>query len=384
MAAEDSDLERSEEPTGRRLQQARDQGQIARSQELSAALVVIAAMSCFYFFGADMMENLVQHFAQAFRFELRTLEKPTLLPVTLARFLIESFLIIWPILLVTLIMGVVASVAMGGFNFAWGALEPKLDRLNPINGIGRLFGMDAVVNLVKAVLKFSVVATGMYWVLQDQLDDYLRLSSMNFEPAMGLAGDLISEAALMVALGLLLIALVDVPYQKIQFMQRMRMTKQEVKDEMKDTEGRPEVKSQIRRRQREMAANRMIDKVKDADVVVTNPEHFAVALSYDPSGNDAPIVLAKGADHLAFRIREEAKQHGVEVFSAPPLARALFYTCDLDRPIHHELYYAVAQVIAYVFGLQGLRPGTQRPQRPDPTVPDGMLFDTNGRPLKAD
>jgi flagellar biosynthetic protein FlhB len=384
MAAEDSDLERSEEPTGRRLQQARDQGQIARSQELSAALVVIAAMSCFYFFGADMMENLVQHFAQAFRFELRTLEKPTLLPVTLARFLIESFLIIWPILLVTLIMGVVASVAMGGFNFAWGALEPKFDRLNPINGIGRLFGMDAVVNLVKAVLKFSVVATGMYWVLQDQLDDYLRLSSMNFEPAMGLAGDLISEAALMVALGLLLIALVDVPYQKIQFMQRMRMTKQEVKDEMKDTEGRPEVKSQIRRRQREMAANRMIDKVKDADVVVTNPEHFAVALSYDPSGNDAPIVLAKGADHLAFRIREEAKKNGVEVFSAPPLARALFYTCDLDRPIHHELYYAVAQVIAYVFGLQGLRPGTQRPQRPDPTVPDGMLFDTNGRPLKAD
>ncbi|NBV89160.1 MAG: EscU/YscU/HrcU family type III secretion system export apparatus switch protein [Betaproteobacteria bacterium] len=229
-----------------------------------------------------------------------------------------------------------------------------------------------------------MVATGLYWVLAAQLDDYLALASMSFEPAMARAGDLLSEAALLISLGLLLIAAIDVPYQKFQFMEKMRMTKQEIKDEMKDTEGSPEVKSQIRRRQREMAANRMIDKVKDADVVVTNPEHFAVALSYDPSGNDAPIVLAKGADHLAFRIREEAKQHGVEVFSAPPLARALFYTCDLDRPIHHELYYAVAQVIAYVFGLQGLRPGTQRPQRPDPTVPDGMLFDTNGRPLKAD
>ena len=247
-----------------------------------------------------------------------------------------------------------------------------------------MFSMDAVVNLIKASLKFSVVALGLYWVLSAQLDDYLRLASMSFEPAMARAGELITEAGLLISIGLLLIAAIDVPYQKFQFMEKMRMTKQEIKDEMKDTEGSPEVKSQIRRRQREMAANRMIEKVKDADVVVTNPEHFSVALAYDPSGNEAPIVLAKGADHLAFRIREEAKKNGVEVFSAPPLARALYFTCELDRPIHQELYYAVAQVIAYVFGLQGLRPGGPRPQRPDPSVPENMMFDANGRPLRAD
>ena len=384
MAAEDSDLERTEEPTARRLSKAREEGQLARSQELSAAAGVIVAMSFFYFYGAETMKSLTALFAQGFVFDFRAMDAPQVMPVLFAKFLLHALIIVLPLLVLTLLVGFVSSIAMGGFNFTWNALEPKADKINPLSGLKRILGMDALVNLGKALLKFAVVSTGLYWVLAAQLDDYLALASMSFEPAMARAGDLLSEAALLISLGLLLIAAIDVPYQKFQFMEKMRMTKQEIKDEMKDTEGSPEVKSQIRRRQREMAANRMVDKVKDADVVVTNPEHFAVALSYDPSGNDAPIVLAKGADHLAFRIREEAKQHGVEVFSAPPLARALFYTCDLDRPIHHELYYAVAQVIAYVFGLQGLRPGTQRPQRPDPTVPDGMLFDTNGRPLKAD
>jgi len=384
MAAEDSDLERTEEPTSRRLSKAREEGQIARSQELSAAAGVIVVMSFFYFYGSTLLGGFTSLYIQAFTFDFRAIDTPTLLPALFSKFLLQTLLATLPLFALTVFIGVVSSIAMGGFNFTWKAIEPKFDKINPLNGLKRMFGMDAVVNLIKAVLKFGVVSTGLYWVLAAQLDDYLALASMSFEPAMARAGDLLSEAALLISLGLLLIAAIDVPYQKFQFMEKMRMTKQEIKDEMKDTEGSPEVKSQIRRRQREMAANRMIDKVKDADVVVTNPEHFAVALSYDPSGNDAPIVLAKGADHLAFRIREEAKQHGVEVFSAPPLARALFYTCDLDRPIHHELYYAVAQVIAYVFGLQGLRPGTQRPQRPDPTVPDGMLFDTNGRPLKAD
>jgi len=384
MAAEDSDLERTEEPTARRLSKAREEGQLARSQELSAAAGVIVSMAFFYFYGNETMKSLALLFAQGFVFDFRAMDTPQVMPVIFAKFLLHAMVIVLPLLALTLLVGFVSSIAMGGFNFTWNALQPKADKINPLTGFKRILGMDALVNLGKAVLKFAVVATGLYWVLAAQLDDYLSLASMSFEPAMGRAGDLLSEAALLISLGLLLIAAIDVPYQKFQFMEKMRMTKQEIKDEMKDTEGSPEVKSQIRRRQREMAANRMIDKVKDADVVVTNPEHFAVALAYDPSGNEAPIVLAKGADHLAFRIREEAKRNGVEIFSAPPLARALFFTCDLDRPIHHELYYAVAQVIAYVFGLQGLRPGAQRPHRPDPTVPEGMMFDTNGRPVEGD
>jgi flagellar biosynthetic protein FlhB len=146
---------------------------------------------------------------------------------------------------------------------------------------------------------------------------------------------------------------------------------------MKDVEGRPEVKAQIRRRQREMAAARMMDKVKDADVVVTNPEHFSVALAYDPAADGAPVVLAMGVDEMAFQIREEAKRHGVEVFAAPPLARALYFTSELDHPIHQDLYYSVAQVIAYVFSLRGARPGQTR-ERPVPKVPTNMQFDASG------
>lgn len=381
MATEDSDLERTEEPTSRRLSKAREEGQIARSQELSAAAGVIVVMAFLYFFGSSLLGGFTALYIQAFSFDFRAMDTPSLLPALFAKFLLHTLLVTVPLFALTVFIGVSSSIAMGGFNFTWKAIEPKFDKLNPLNGLKRMFGLDAVVNLMKAVLKFSVVALGLYWVLSYQLEQYLSLASMSFEPAMARAGDLLAEAALLISLGLLLIAAIDVPYQKFQFMEKMRMTKQEIKDEMKDTEGSPEVKSQIRRRQREMAASRMIDKVKDADVVVTNPEHFAVALAYDPSGDDAPIVLAKGADHLAFRIREAAKKNGVEIFSAPPLARALYFTCELDRPIHHELYYAVAQVIAYVFGLQGLKPGTRRPQRPDPSLPKSMMFDSAGRAI---
>ena len=159
----------------------------------------------------------------------------------------------------------------------------------------------------------------------------------------------------------------------------MRMTKQEVKDEMKDMEGRPEVKQQIRRRQREMANNRMLQKVKDADVVITNPEHFAVALSYDPTGDGAPVLLAKGSDHMAARIREEAQKNGVEIFAAPPLARALYFNTEVDHPIPEALYLAVAQVIAYVFSLADVRPGIAPMPKPQPKVPASMLFDENGK-----
>jgi flagellar biosynthetic protein FlhB len=162
----------------------------------------------------------------------------------------------------------------------------------------------------------------------------------------------------------------------------MRMTKQEIKDEMKDMEGRPEVKQQIRRRQREMADSRMMDKVKDADVIITNPEHFAVALSYDPTGDGAPLLLAKGTDFMAARIREEAQKHGIEMFAAPPLARALYFSTELDHPVPETLYLAVAQVIAYVFSLADVTPGVQPMPKPKPKVPASMLFDTNGKLMK--
>ncbi len=207
----------------------------------------------------------------------------------------------------------------------------------------------------------------------------MQLGQMGLEPALAAAGAMIGESALWLSLSLLVIALIDAPYQRYSFIKRMRMTKQEIKDEMKDMEGRPEVKAQIRQRQREMANARMIQKVKDADVVITNPEHFAVALSYDPTGDGAPLLLAKGSDHMAARIREEAQKNGVEIFAAAPLARALYYSTKLDHPVPEALYLAVAQVIAYVFSLADVRPGVTPMAKPQPKVPKSMQFDVDGK-----
>jgi flagellar biosynthetic protein FlhB len=196
---------------------------------------------------------------------------------------------------------------------------------------------------------------------------------------LGATGELIMQSVIWLTLSLLVIAAIDAPYQRWSYFKKLRMTKQEIKDEMKDSEGRPEVKQQIRRRQREMSNARMIAKVKDADVVITNPEHFAVALSYDPTADGAPILLAKGADHIAARIREEARQNGVEMFSSPQLARALYFTTEVDQSIPESLYHAVAPVIAYVFSLAQVRPGVEPMAKPNPEVPPSMRFDAEGR-----
>jgi flagellar biosynthetic protein FlhB len=242
-----------------------------------------------------------------------------------------------------------------------------------------MFGSRALMELGKSILKFSLVTTVLWLLISRQLDALMHLGQLGLEPALAAAGIMIGESALWLSLSLLVIALLDAPYQRYAFMKRMRMTKQDVKDEMKDMEGRPEVKAQIRQRQREMANARMIQKVKDADVVITNPEHFAVALSYDPTGDGAPILLAKGADHMAKIIREEAAAHGVEMFSAPPLARALYFSTKIDHPVPEALYLAVAQVIAYVFSLADIRPGVQPMMRPSPKVPPSMQFDVDGK-----
>lgn len=376
---DDSDLERTEEPTARRLDQARSEGQIARSQELPTAAVLVSAMGLFLFFGPWFFTETAELFAQGFRIDFRALEAPRLMPKIFADFAIESLILVIPVFIVCAVVGFSASIVTGGFNFAPKAMAPKFSKMNPINGIQRIFGINSLVELFKAVLKFSVVATALYLVITLKLDEFLMLSVMPLEPAMAKSAELIGFCAIAVAASLIIIALIDVPWQKHSFHERMKMTKQQVKDEMKDVEGRPEVKSQIRKRQREMAANRMMQKVKDADVVVTNPEHFSVALAYDPASDGAPVVLAMGVDELAFRIREEAKTHGVTIFPAPPLARALYYTSEVDQPIHHDLYFAVAQVIAYVFNLNSTNPDGSLPVKPDPSVPESMQFDALGR-----
>ena len=377
--AESSSEEKTEEPTSRRLSKAREEGQVARSTELPAAAVTIAALGFLFLTGGVLVSKLAEAFASGFNFDRKLVHSPNLLPAIFAHEILESFILIAPLLLLTAAVAIAASGATGGYLFSLKAVAPKASKLNPINGISRMFGTKALVELGKALLKFFLVAGVVTWVLSDNITTLDALGKMAFEPGMKVAGEMLSKSALIMACSLIVIALIDVPFQKWQHMKQMRMTKQEIKDEMKDMEGRPEVKAQIRRRQREMSNARMIDRVKDADVVITNPEHFAVALSYDPNGDSAPILLAKGADAVAARIREEAEKHGIEIFQAPPLARALYFTTDLERPVPEDLYYAVAQVIAYIFNLASVRPGAPPVQRPQPKVPPNMQFDANGK-----
>ena len=377
--AEDSSAEKTEEATARKLRNARDDGQVARSVELPAAAVTIGAILVMYFIGSAWMARVATIFAQGFTFDRKTLDNPELLVTTFASQMGESFLLIVPILGVTAVLAVLSSGATGGYLFSLKSVMPKFSKLSPLQGFARMFGTKAAVELGKAILKFSLVATVLWSLVTTQLDQLMALGQMGLEPALAHAGIMIGESALWLSLSLLVIALIDAPYQKFAFMKRMRMTKQEIKDEMKDMEGQPEVKAKIRQRQREMANAKMIQKVKDADVVITNPEHFAVALSYDPTGDGAPILLAKGSDFLAQRIREEAEKHGIEIFSAPPLARALYFTTKLDQPIPEALYLAVAQVIAYVFSLADVRPGIEPMRKPSPKIPTSMQFDADGK-----
>jgi flagellar biosynthetic protein FlhB len=377
----DDSAERTEQPTARKLNRSREEGQVARSVELSAAAVMFGAVLTLFLFGPVWFRKLSNYFAAGFSFDRKVLETPSLLPLAFAAQMSDAFLLFLPMMLLTLFLAILASGATGGFLFSLKAVLPKFSKLSPLAGFKKMLGSHAAIELVKSILKFGLIASVLLILLNLHFADLIGMGSMGLEPAFYLTGTLIFKALIWLTLGLVLIALIDVPFQRYTFMKRMRMTRQEIRDEYKDMEGRPEVKAQLRRRQREIANVRMMQKVKDADVIITNPEHFAIALAYDPSSDGAPILLAKGADFMATLIRKEANTHGIEIFEAPQLARALFFTTELDQAIPETLYFAVAQVIAYVFGLANVQPGVEPMARPYPKIPLSMQFDAAGKPL---
>lgn len=380
----DSAQEKTEEPTAHKLNKARQNGEVPRSSELPAAVIVIGVFLLLTLTGGWLANRLTKIFAQGFVFDRQLIEKPMLLPAHFGEQMLSAFIVLLPIIAFTIVAAIVASVMTGGYVFSLKAVLPKGSKINPVNGFKRIFGTHAAVELSKAILKFLLVAGVLWWSLLSHTDALVQIGRMDLEPALAAAGGMIIESGLWVALSLAVIALIDVPYQKYAFTKRMRMSMQEIKDEFKQMEGSPEVKAQIRRRQREMANARMIERVKDADVVITNPEHFAVALEYDPTGEGAPIMVAKGSDHMAALIRAEATSHGVHIFEAAPLARAIYYTTEVEKPIPEDLYHAVAQVIAYVFSLEAASP--TNPPRPRPTVkvPSNMEFNTEGQRTRAE
>ena len=378
MAEQDSTAEKTEEPTAKRLEKAREDGQVVRSQELSVAMMMIGVAGFMYIFGGALILQLSEVFAAGFIFDRRDIFSDNLLPATFGSQALEGMLVAVPIFVLAIVLAFGASGILGGFNFSMKAAAPKASKINPLSGLKRIFGTKALVDLTKALVKFGLVAGVLYLVVSSRFDQLIGLGFMDIQPAMRGAGEIIAGGVVLVTLTLIIAAAIDVPYQLYEHSQKMKMTKQEVKDEFKDTEGRPEVKAQIRRKQREMAMGQMMDAVGDADVIIVNPEHFAVALSYDPSSSGAPTVVAKGVDFLAQGIRERAGDNAVPVFLSPTLARALYFTTDVNQSIPESLYYAVAQVIAYVFSLNSLGRGAAVAEEPNPEVPKGMRYNPDG------
>jgi flagellar biosynthetic protein FlhB len=378
MAEQDSTAEKTEEPTAKRLEKAREDGQVVRSQELSVAMMMIGVASFMYIFGGALILQLSEVFATGFTFDRKDIFSDNLLPAAFGAQALDGMLVAVPIFALAIVLAFGASGLLGGFNFSMKAAAPKASKINPLSGLKRIFGTKALVDLTKALVKFGLVAGVLYLVVSSRFDQLIGLGFMDIQPAMRGAGEIIAGGVVLVTLTLIIAAAIDVPYQLYEHSQKMKMTKQEVKDEFKDTEGRPEVKAQIRRKQREMAMGQMMDAVGDADVIIVNPEHFAVALSYNPSSSGAPTVVAKGVDFLAQGIRERAGDNAVPVFLSPTLARALYFTTDVNQSIPESLYYAVAQVIAYVFSLNSLGRGAAVAEKPNPEVPKGMRYNPDG------
>lgn len=369
MAESESGADKSEEPTGKRLEESRKKGQIARSKELNTLAVTLTGTVALIIFGAYMGNVLMDIMRGNFSLPREVLMSERSMALYLLASGKEGLLAVQPFLLALLIASVAGPIALGGWLFSAEALQPKASRMNPLAGLKRMFSVQALVELIKALAKFLVILAVALVVLSVDQDDLLAIANEPIEPAILHSLKVVGWSAFWLSCGLILIAAVDVPFQLWSHKQKLMMTKQEVRDEYKDTEGKPEVKGRIRQLQREMAERRMMQAVPQADVVITNPTHFAVALKYDPEKGGAPMLLAKGGDFLALKIREIAQEHQVMVLESPALARAVYYSTELDQEIPAGLYLAVAQVLAYVYQLRQYKAGKGKRPGPLPDLP---------------
>lgn len=352
MAENADGQEKSEEPTEKRLRKARQDGDIARSKELVTFLMVVAAALYAFLLGAQFMAELRGISTAGLSLERdHAYDVHKMLDHILGQVVAAMYMVL-PFFLLMVFIAIVGSSLLGGFNFSTKAMSFKFSKLNPVSGIKRMFSTHALMELFKALAKFSLVLTAAIAFLWYAYEQVIALGTQDINTALASAGRLIVEAFLVASLALIVVVVVDVPFQVYQHTSKLKMTKQEVKEEFKQQEGNPEVKGRIRRIQMEMAQKRMMQKVPQADVVITNPTHYSVALQYDPDTMRAPVVLASGTDFVASQIRTIAQQHNIPIVEAPPLARSLYYNAEIDQPIPEPLFKAVAAVLAYVFGLR--------------------------------
>ncbi|MFZ8930147.1 MAG: flagellar biosynthesis protein FlhB [Pseudomonadales bacterium] len=373
MAEADSGQDRTEEATPRRRQQAQEKGQVPRSRELTTTVLLLGGTAGLMMLSSYMIEGLSALFREGLALDRQMIFLEDAGLLQLGRLTGAAALVLAPLCALLFLLAAAMPVALGGWSFSAESLAPKLSKLDPIKGLGRLFGPRGLMELLKALAKFLLVGSVGALVLWWELDQLLALSGLPLEQALAQTAWLAGYTLLGVSAATALVAAVDVPFQLWQHNKQLRMTRQEVRDEFKETEGRPEVKARIRQLQAEMAQRRMMEAVPEADVVVTNPSHYAVALKYE-SQRGAPRVLAKGKDLVARAIRDRAAAAGVPRIELPPLARALYAHTRVNEEIPPPLYLAVAQVLAYVYRLRSARTlGTAWPTAPGSVpVPDDL------------
>ena len=370
MAEKDSAQEKTEQPTPKKLLDAKKKGQVPRSKDFnSMAIMVFGAVGLLMMGGSiiDALKKIIVRALSPTRIELMdAITGPNLLKQSI----IDALTAISPFLLLMLLVALLSPLSVGGWAFSVEAIAPKFSRMDPLAGFKRMFGLKGLMELIKAIGKVFVVAFVAIVFLSGLSDSFLNLGREPLIPAVTHAANLFGWAFLAMSCALIVIAAIDLPFQLWDHNQKLKMTFQEIKDEMKETEGRPEVKSRIRQLQYDMAQGRMMENVPEADVIVTNPSHYSVALKYDQENMSAPLVVAKGADLVAFRIREVANAHDIPFFEAPPLARALYAHTEIDDEVPTELYMAVAQVLAFVMQVRvAEKEGWDKPERPDPEIP---------------
>ncbi|WP_309676315.1 flagellar biosynthesis protein FlhB [Pseudomonas sp.] len=368
MAESESGQDKTEDPTEKKKKDAREKGEIARSKELNTLAVMLAGAGGLLIFGGALAQDLMELMRMNF-----SLSREVILDQrSMGTYLLHSgqiaLVAIQPVMITLLLAALIGPISLGGWLFAAGSMAPKFSRMNPGAGLKRMFSAKALVELFKALAKFFIVLFVALAVLSSDIDDLLRIAHEPLDMAIIHSLQLVGWSTLWMACGLIIIAAVDVPVQLWESHKKLQMTKQEVRDEHKDQEGKPEVKQRIRQMQREMSQRRMMAAIPDADVVITNPTHYAVALKYDPDKGGAPMLIAKGSDFLALKIREIAVANEVLLLESPALARSIYYSTELDQEIPGGLYLAVAQVLAYVYQIRQHRAG--KGKRPDPLKDD--------------
>lgn len=363
--AETQQEDRTEQATAKRLEEARRKGQIPRSRELSMASVLMTGALVLYANGEQLTTSMRQMMTRALTIDTASLDDPAYMTRALGQAILAALDACTPLFVALIVAAFLGTISIGGWIFTPAPMAFKFERLDPVAGLGRMFSLNGLVEVIKALAKAGFIVLATVALLFGTMDQILGLSDQPLGHAMGSALSLTLLTLAVCSGAVLLIAAVDAPYQLWSYARQNRMTRKEIQDELKESEGSPEVRSKVRQMQQEVARRRMLESVPQADVVITNPTHFAVALRYDDARMRAPVVLAKGADATAARIREIATDNKVTLFESPLLARALYWTTDLNQEIPSQLYLAVAQVLTYVYRLKVVREsGGQWPDRP--------------------